>query len=195
MQKHILQVLQPLDSTLVSSTSPREITGLNSRMHRHEKSTLHGARRLRQEPVMHFMNTHSSHWVSVSQREGRIPACILISMTALDRLTKLTQIQPFRRLKNRIAYPWKKQKFILKYSMSESTNSLCGDGSKSTKLQKKFTRNSRASRVYKVSDFTLFCTKTARELLTTNYSIGLLKFQTNFSERGRRYNYSLIPLI
>lgn len=54
------------------------------------KSTLHGARRLRQEPVMHFMNTHSSHWVSLSQRERKIPACTLISMTALDRLTKLT---------------------------------------------------------------------------------------------------------
>lgn len=79
--------------------------------------------------------------------------------------------------------------------MSESANSLYGDGSKSTTLQKKITRNTRASRVHKVSDFTLFCTKTARELLATNYSIGLLKFQTYFSERRRRYNYSLIPLI
>lgn len=31
------------------------------------------------EPVMHFMNTHSSHWVSLSKKEGKIPACTLIS--------------------------------------------------------------------------------------------------------------------
>lgn len=104
---------------------------------------------------------------------------------------------PLRRLKNRTAQPLKKQKLIIKCITLESTNSF-HKGQRWFKIHhssKDPIRSISSSWVCRVSHFTPFSTQQPEERLTTNYSVCLLKFQTNFSERGSSCNYSLTPLI
>lgn len=101
-----------------------------------------------------------------------------------------------RKKKKRIAYPLKidislKMYHVRKYKFTLQMREM---DQNPLRLKKIPTRNTSHSRAYNISSFTLQL-KQPEELLTTNYSICLLKFQTDFSERGSSYNYSLIPPI